>query len=266
MGYMAHPGQTNDAVGHRRWILNSEADLMGTGSTATSNALYVVGGPVRTITPRWVPWPAQGYFPWQVEPSGRWSLSLHGASFEAHVSASINGTGLNVAPAPIKGSIGDNTISWQVTLPAKSNSVHRADLTVDVTVDGVHLSDGTVSSYSYSVTLFDATVPVDSAAPPGGHTVPVSPTGVMAHRNPGGIGVQWQASSDPTGEVLSYAVRATPFGRGSRGLHARFCRSTTTSCEVTRTVRKVAYRISVVARNSRGPSTATVALSPALRL
>ena len=266
MGYMADPGQTNDAVGHRRWILNSEADQMGTGSTATSNALYVVGGPVRTISPRWVPWPSQGYFPWQLEPAGRWSLSLHGASFEsAHVSASIAGAPLSIVPAPIKGSVADNTISWQVALPARSSPTNPADLTVDVTVDGVHLADGSDGTYSYSVTLFDASTAVSGTSPPSGHTVPAAPKGVAARRNAGGIGVQWQTASDPTGEVLRYIVTATPFGTGSRGVRARACRSSTTSCEVTRTLRRVAYRIRVVAYNSYGASLATAVTSPATR-
>ena len=74
--YMDDPGSTNVAVGHRRWVLNPFATVMGTGSTNTANALTVIGPTNRyRPNPRWVGWPTAGYFPNAIEPNGRWSLS-----------------------------------------------------------------------------------------------------------------------------------------------------------------------------------------------
>jgi len=254
-GYMRDPGATNDVVGHRRWILYSAALTMGTGSTSASNALYVVGARLLFVTPTWVAWPTQGFFPWQLEPGGRWSLSLPGADFtKASIRASVGGTPLGVNQAGVRTGIGDNTISWQVALPAPANPQHPADLSVDVVADGVRLADGTMISYSYTVTLMDATAPIDGAEAPGGHTVPAHPTGVVATRNAGGIGVQWNPASDPTGQLLHYVVTGQPLGLGSRGLPRKTCRSTTSSCELAGTSKKVLYRVTVVALNALGPS------------
>jgi len=74
--YMDDKGEGNVAVGHRRWILNPFATVMGSGSTDTANALQVIG-PTNSARPNpaYVGWPSAGYFPNALEPGGRWSLS-----------------------------------------------------------------------------------------------------------------------------------------------------------------------------------------------
>jgi uncharacterized protein YkwD len=74
--YMDDKGDSNVAVGHRRWILNPFSTVMGSGSTDTANALTVIG-PENAYrpNPRYVGWPTAGYFPNALEPTGRWSLS-----------------------------------------------------------------------------------------------------------------------------------------------------------------------------------------------
>lgn len=74
--YMDDIGSSNYAVGHRRWVLNPFATTMGSGSTATANALQVVGPTSRRRpNPAYVSWPTGGWFPDTLEPQGRWSLS-----------------------------------------------------------------------------------------------------------------------------------------------------------------------------------------------
>lgn len=75
--YMVDPGKGNTAVGHRRWILNPSTTRIATGSTPSANALTVIGlGTSSSVAaPKWVEWPARGWFPEQLEPDGRWSLS-----------------------------------------------------------------------------------------------------------------------------------------------------------------------------------------------
>ncbi|CAM5793197.1 CAP domain-containing protein [Cellulomonas persica] len=75
--YMVDPGTGNTAVGHRRWILNPTTTRIATGSTPSANALTVIGlGSSSSVAaPTWIEWPARGWFPEQLEPNGRWSLS-----------------------------------------------------------------------------------------------------------------------------------------------------------------------------------------------
>ena len=84
-GYMVDEGVHNTAVGHRRWIIDPRQTKMGSGSvqgdhwSTTSNALYVLDSSRLLAdpagTPAYLPWPQAGYFPGQLEPKGRWSLS-----------------------------------------------------------------------------------------------------------------------------------------------------------------------------------------------
>lgn len=74
--YMDDPGGNNVAAGHRRWVLYPFTTVMGDGTTKNANALTVIGPTSSTRpNPRWVRWPQAGYFPTQLEPVGRWSIS-----------------------------------------------------------------------------------------------------------------------------------------------------------------------------------------------
>lgn len=74
--YMDDAGSMNQAAGHRRWVLNPWAATMGNGLTSDANALYVMGQTdAHNANPAWVSWPTAGWFPTQLQPAGRWSLS-----------------------------------------------------------------------------------------------------------------------------------------------------------------------------------------------
>ena len=74
--YLTDAGADNRAAPHRRWVLNPFATEVGNGLTDSMNALYVMGPTDESATnPDWVSWPSAGWFPSQLEPAGRWSLS-----------------------------------------------------------------------------------------------------------------------------------------------------------------------------------------------
>lgn len=156
-GYMVDPGSNNLEAGHRRWIMYAPTTSMGTGSTSLANALWVVG-PWSPPDPRRAPapWPTAGWFPVQLEPDGRWSLSMSGANFSR---ASVTVTGPDgrrldvVRHVPVDGA-GDPTLVWTVRgLDTRAGQPTR---TYRVDVSGIE-RPGAPSTYRYHVNLFDAT-------------------------------------------------------------------------------------------------------------
>ncbi|WP_213815867.1 CAP domain-containing protein [Glaciihabitans sp. dw_435] len=159
--YMDDPGTSNTVVGHRRWILNPSAVTMGSGSTSASNALWVIGQRARVGTfanPAWVSWPTDGYFPSQLEPDGRWSLSGDAARTYDFRSAKISVRDSSGAVMPVTryaaaDGYGNDTLVWKVDgiAPAAGGQVRA----YSVSVTGI-VKAGKTLSHSYTVSLFDA--------------------------------------------------------------------------------------------------------------
>ena len=165
-GYMRDSGSSNDAVGHRRWILNPQTRVMGSGdipatdSYPASNALVVFDDYLRTPRPEtrddFVAWPPPGYVPYPVVFT-RWSFSYPDADFsEAKVEMSWEGEELSITQAPIYDGYGENTIVWQLTgmdsgayWPAPSQDIRYQISILDVIIDGQYLE------FSYEVIVFD---------------------------------------------------------------------------------------------------------------
>ena len=88
--YMKDPGSGNEAVGHRRWVLYPQTQVMGTGDIppqpgyAPTNALVVFDDHMWEARPatrdNFVAWPPPGYVPYQVV-YPRWSFSYPKADF-----------------------------------------------------------------------------------------------------------------------------------------------------------------------------------------
>lgn len=151
-GYMTDPGSGNSAVGHRRWILYAPTRTMGTGSTESadstpaSNALYVFGKMASSgySNPKWVGWPSKGYFPAQLEPNGRWSLSGQAGKkyVFGHATVSVvdsNGKKLKVTKNTVVRGYGADTLVWQVSglkLPSAGGEVHYTVKVTGVVVGG----------------------------------------------------------------------------------------------------------------------------------
>ncbi|BDV32109.1 CAP domain-containing protein [Microbacterium terricola] len=155
-GYMDDSDGNNILVGHRRWILYPPTSIMGTASTNSTNTLKVIGtSTAKTFaSPTWMEWPSAGYFPTQLEPQGRWSLSASSSSVDfSSAKISVKGPGgksLKVTKYPVTDGYGPNTVSWQVAgVAAPSGSAVRS---YTVTVSGIE--GATASRYSYTVKIF----------------------------------------------------------------------------------------------------------------
>ena len=152
--YMDDKGSTNTAVGHRRWLLNPFATVMGSGSTDTANALTVVGPTNRyRPNPRYVSWPSAGYFPNALEPSGRWSLSAGSKSVSftyAKVYAyNRYGERIPVRKYAVHSGYAQPTLVWQMPSWIGKSGTYK------ITVTGIRRAgySGTTST-SYTVRLF----------------------------------------------------------------------------------------------------------------
>lgn len=175
--FIRDDGSNNTIVGHRRWLLYSRAQEMGTGdvppdgSFNSANAIWVIGDEKAPPTPQFVAWPNKGYTPHNLVPA-RWSLSRPGANFNAATVTMTKG-GVGVATSIISktdNGYGDNTIVWVPTgVPASVTN----DVTYNVTVAGISGS-GVPTSYSYTVILFNPDILGDSVIIAGTDTPPTS--------------------------------------------------------------------------------------------
>jgi uncharacterized protein YkwD len=132
--YMDDRGEGNVAVGHRRWILNPFATVMGSGSTDTANALTVIG-PTNQYRPNpsYVGWPSAGYFPNALEPSGRWSLSS-GSKAVSFRYAKIyvyraDGVQVPVRKYSVHGGYAQPTVVWQMPSSFSKTTSYKVGIT-----------------------------------------------------------------------------------------------------------------------------------------
>lgn len=154
--YMDEPGSTNFAVGHRRWLLNPFATVVGTGSTNTANALTVIGPTSSSRpNPKYVPWPTAGYFPNAMEPNGRWSLSAgrRGTSFaKARIHVYRNGVAIPVHKFRVENGYAQPTLVWQMPAGISKTSAYRV-VVKNIRRKGTHKR----FKYAYTVRLFTPT-------------------------------------------------------------------------------------------------------------
>jgi len=152
--YMDDRGDSNVAVGHRRWILNPFSTVMGSGTTDTANALTVIGPTSSSRpNPRYVGWPTAGYFPNALEPSGRWSLSA-GSKKVSFAYAKVyaynhDGVSIPVRKYSVHSGYAQPTLVWKMPSWIGKNGSYR------IKVTGIKKS-GYSGSYStsYTVRLF----------------------------------------------------------------------------------------------------------------
>lgn len=162
-GYVYDPGSGNYFVGHRRWILYPQTQVMGTGDIPSrdgypaSNALWVfdqdnMWGPRPDTREAFVAWPPTGYVPYQVV-YPRWSFAYAGADFsQATVTMTRAGQPLALQQnTPVNG-YGENTLVWE---PQTSfSSAPTADTPYQVTIDNV-IIETQPRSFTYTVIIFD---------------------------------------------------------------------------------------------------------------
>ena len=138
LDYMTDDGADNTAVGHRTWLLSRGLTTIASGTTTAANALRVIdpkaSAPAATT---WRAWPSSGWFPTQLEPDGRWSLSAPSApgAFD------LSGAAVRVARGTTRLAVhvyrgaqaaSAGTLSWQVRGVHPVAGTKVADYTVTV--------------------------------------------------------------------------------------------------------------------------------------
>lgn len=153
--HMDDQGSHNASVGHRRWLLYSRLTQVGIGDTRIANTIVVIGGKLAPARKQWVAWPSAGYFPRELQPNGRWSLSYPGADFrKATISISTPDGAVQTTKQKVVNGYADNTLVWDMRLPERYYA-STADYQVTVTVKGIRVNGKSVNR-TYSVTIVDA--------------------------------------------------------------------------------------------------------------
>jgi hypothetical protein len=209
--YMEDFGGNNAAVGHRRWLIYPQTQLMGTGdvpdtgANLAGNAIWVQDGhyldPRPATRDNFVAWPPKGFVPYQLV-FPRWSLSFPNANFSsATVTMTSNGVSVAVTKEPLTPNVGENTLAWYQNGLDTSQPFAwprpTADTVYTVNVQNVSGS-GVPTSFSYTVTVIDPQVTGPDTVIPAisGPTQP----GVGQGNNytftavPGATGYQWRQS------------------------------------------------------------------------
>lgn len=153
--YIADLGANNKEAGHRRWLLYPRLAEVGIGDTEISNNIVVLGGKLTEPKNQWVTWPTAGYFPRELEPQGRWSISFAKANFKnASVSVKTSDGSINNIKLTVRGTYADNTLAWDMRLP-KGYSDTNDDYEVTVTVSNILVGKKYVTR-TYKVKLVQA--------------------------------------------------------------------------------------------------------------
>jgi len=178
-GYMDDDGTNNAIVGHRRWLLYPQTQLMGTGDVTdapnggyNTNALWVQDGNFGGVRPAvrddFVAWPPQGYVPYDLVPA-RWSFSYPDADFSAAtVTVTRDGQPVSVRfeiNASDANGYGENALVWVVdnrdTSAATVLPKPLSDTSYRVVINGARIG-GQPRNFDYTVIVFDP----DPAVPP----------------------------------------------------------------------------------------------------
>jgi uncharacterized protein YkwD len=145
------------SLGHRAWVLDPSASVFGSGSTGTTNALYVISGQsVPVPANSTVPWPPAGWVPWQWI-FGDWSVQVGGdnqtVSFQ-DPQVTVTADGQPVAVSGVRTL--SHTLAWRVDLPQGLTS---GDHVLHVSVSGAIVA-GQPLPIDYDVKAFAAAAPV----------------------------------------------------------------------------------------------------------
>ena len=166
-GYMEDYGESNLRVGHRRWILYPQTQIMGTGDIPdTTNALWVIDSnyfePRLSTREEFVAWPPPGNVPFQVV-FPRWSFSYPDADFSSATVTMLQGR--NSVPVTIESfedGAGENTLVWvpynlDPNLSGEIFPQPSSDTTYTVTVNNVMIR-GSPRNFSYNVNVIDPSI------------------------------------------------------------------------------------------------------------
>ena len=150
--YISDHGVNNTAVGHRRWILNTRANIFGTGSTYTKNALWVINNFITPAPVPFVAYPSPGFFPGPLV-FGRWSFSIQSADFSLTTISMANEQGVNIPLTiePITNGYGGNTIVW-VPDPSYINNLFGSE-DIKYMINILNVNNAVQQNYNYEVVI-----------------------------------------------------------------------------------------------------------------
>ena len=232
-GYIWDFGANNNEVGHRRYILYPQTQVMGSGDvpteTAGTNVYYAANatwifdanyfGPRPATTWPYVAWPPPGYVPFQMV-FPQWSFALSNANLSAAtVTMTSNGNPVAVTLQPYITGYGENTLVWYPSSldPTVYNTVFPfsgTDTVYNITVSNIVTSAGT-NHFTYAVTVFNP-----AAAGPGFAQSTINGTntpsiGVGNHyactpaTNPNLTGYQWLVAQATNGNLTDTVQNGT---------------------------------------------------------
>jgi uncharacterized protein YkwD len=168
-GYMYDSGSGDSVVGHRRWILYPQTQLMGTGDIPAvnghpaANDLWVFDRfGIRPATrEEFVAWPPPGYVPYQVV-FPHWSFGYADADFTAtSVSITFRGNTVPVSMDTVMNGYGENTLVWEPQISSGTPPASDEDYTVSI--KNVMIS-GSPRNFVYHVIIFNPGVQATSGA------------------------------------------------------------------------------------------------------
>jgi len=225
-GYIWDYGSGNTQVGHRRWLLYPQTQVMASGdvpaqgNNAAANATWTLdanyGSPRPATTYPFVAWPPPGYVPYQVV-FPRWSFALSNADLNlAKVTMLSNGVPLDITIEPYLAGFGEDTCVWYPSAldPTSFSTAfpfNGADTVYSITISDVGTVDGYIS-FSYNVTNFDPSLPGADFVPTivggpnlasvnGNNTYSCTPSA-----NPNATGYQWLSALSTNGNLSDHAL------------------------------------------------------------
>lgn len=249
VGYVNDAGV--DSLGHRLWLLNPLATIFGSGSTGSSNALWVTSHQTGAPVPnRVVAWPPAGWVPWQWV-FGDWSAVIGTPIQAVDVTGASVAVSIDGVPAAVTGTTqlgsaygGRAALKWRVDVPG---TAPKADRRIDVAISGVTI-DGASFPITYTANAFQAGPPIlgehddddeDGARQSTGSTAKRSSTSC---RKPGWKSAPRAKRRSRTRVRLSLNVRcatsstrvAVRLGTSRRATHYRVTRTRTLKTRATR--------------------------------
>ena len=224
-GYLWDFGANNYEVGHRRWILYPQTQVMGTGDVPAqgnfkpANATWIFdanyGGPRPATRTPYVSWPPAGYAPYQVV-YPQWSFAFPDADLSgATVNLKSNGVSVAVTKQAYVTGYGENTLVWYPSSldPTSGTTVFPfsgTDTVYSVTISNVITGAGS-QNFAYTVTVFNPAVPGADYFPPvvSGTNQPFVNVGNAYNSSPvpdpNVTGYQWLTAQRISGDLLDGA-------------------------------------------------------------
>lgn len=206
--YIADWGANNQSVGHRRWILHPQTEVMGTGDVpggggfSAANGIWVFDDTLYDPRPatreEYVAWPPPGYVP-HVVIFERWSFSVDGADFSAaQVKMTNNGDPHKVVRLPdVTSAVLGNTLAWETVVPSGYRQL-ADDVRFRVRITGADVG-GETRSFAYTVTAFDPSPFIATSDLPAG----------AATRSSSAVALAGDFDGDRRGDILWWGPAAS---------------------------------------------------------